>query len=151
MSYEKNTWKTGDVITSTKLNHMEDGIANTGDILVIGGFNFVKGQTSYQCTGTADKTWQEIDNALAAGVICIVVGSYMGGHVQLIVSGTMLLDGKYIFYITNGQDDPIFVTTTSADGYPTIDDGGGSQGFDPDDPSSQGSTIDAPPMDDDGQ
>lgn len=47
MSYEKNTWKTGDVITSTKLNHMEDGIANTGDILVIGGFNFVMGQTSY--------------------------------------------------------------------------------------------------------
>jgi len=26
MSYEKNTWVTGDVITAEKLNHMEDGI-----------------------------------------------------------------------------------------------------------------------------
>lgn len=28
MAYEKNIWNTGDVITSVKLNHMEDGIAN---------------------------------------------------------------------------------------------------------------------------
>lgn len=27
MSYEKQTWATGDVITAEKLNHMEDGIA----------------------------------------------------------------------------------------------------------------------------
>ena len=27
MSYEKQTWKTGDIITAPKLNHMEDGIA----------------------------------------------------------------------------------------------------------------------------
>ena len=27
MSYEKQTWATGDVITANKLNHMEDGIA----------------------------------------------------------------------------------------------------------------------------
>ena len=30
MAYEKQTWKTGDVITQEKLNHMEDGIANAG-------------------------------------------------------------------------------------------------------------------------
>lgn len=30
MSYEKQTWQTGDVITAVKLNHMEDGIANPG-------------------------------------------------------------------------------------------------------------------------
>lgn len=28
MSYEKQTWNTGDVVTSTKLNHIEEGIAN---------------------------------------------------------------------------------------------------------------------------
>lgn len=142
MSYEKNTWKTGDVITSTKLNHMEDGIANAGGILVIGGLTFVKGQTSYQFTGTADKTWQEIDNALAAGVRCVVVGSGMDGHIQLIVSGTRWENGNYIFYISDGQNNPIFFTTTSADGYPTIDDGGpqdpiiddgDGSGFTPDD------------------
>ena len=30
MSYEKQTWTTGDVITADKMNHMEDGIANGG-------------------------------------------------------------------------------------------------------------------------
>lgn len=30
MSYEKQTWTNGDVITAEKLNHMEDGIAGAG-------------------------------------------------------------------------------------------------------------------------
>ena len=30
MSYTKQTWQTGEVITATKLNHMEDGIENAG-------------------------------------------------------------------------------------------------------------------------
>lgn len=36
MSYEKQTWQTGDVVTANKLNHMEDGIATGGgDVLVV--------------------------------------------------------------------------------------------------------------------
>lgn len=34
MAYEKQTWHTGDVITQEKLNHMEDGIANAGTLVV---------------------------------------------------------------------------------------------------------------------
>lgn len=30
MSYEKQTWNCGDVVTADKLNHMEDGIASGG-------------------------------------------------------------------------------------------------------------------------
>ena len=30
MAYEKNSWENGDVITANKLNHMEDGIADSG-------------------------------------------------------------------------------------------------------------------------
>lgn len=30
MSYTKQTWATGDTVTATKLNHMEDGIAGAG-------------------------------------------------------------------------------------------------------------------------
>ena len=29
MSYEKNTWSNGDIITAEKLNHIEDGISDT--------------------------------------------------------------------------------------------------------------------------
>ena len=34
MSYEKQTWHTGDVIREGKLNHMDDGIANAGALVV---------------------------------------------------------------------------------------------------------------------
>ena len=30
MSYTKNTWQTGDIVTAEKLNHMEDGIESAG-------------------------------------------------------------------------------------------------------------------------
>ena len=33
MSYEKQTWQTGDIIAADKLNHMEDGIAGGYDIV----------------------------------------------------------------------------------------------------------------------
>lgn len=29
MAYEKQTWQTGDIVTANKLNHMEDGIAES--------------------------------------------------------------------------------------------------------------------------
>ena len=35
MSYDKQTWQRGDVITANKLNHMEDGIATGGGVLVV--------------------------------------------------------------------------------------------------------------------
>lgn len=35
MAYEKQNWKTGDVVTSAKLNHMEDGIADSGGIVTV--------------------------------------------------------------------------------------------------------------------
>lgn len=55
MSYDKQTWQTGDVVTSAKLNHMEDGIAAGG-----GGVLVVNVDDE---TGTLDKTWQEIADA----------------------------------------------------------------------------------------
>ena len=35
MSYEKQTWTTGDTITAEKLNHMENGIKNYSNVEVI--------------------------------------------------------------------------------------------------------------------
>lgn len=35
MSYEKQTWASGDVITATKMNHIEDGIKNNSDLAVV--------------------------------------------------------------------------------------------------------------------
>ena len=35
MSYSKQTWVTGDIVTAEKLNHMEDGIANSDYDIII--------------------------------------------------------------------------------------------------------------------
>lgn len=60
MSYEKQTWVTGDIITADKLNHIEDGVANKTLILNrIIEFPFQK----------LDKTFGEIKDAFFSGVI----------------------------------------------------------------------------------
>lgn len=74
MAYEKQTWVTGEVITKEKLNHMEDGIADSGGSFVIG---------TNQETGALDKTWKEIHDALISGqyVVCIIEdGNIVGVH-----------------------------------------------------------------------
>lgn len=111
MAYEKHTWTTGEVITAGKLNNMEDGIA--GGTLVIGGFNY---DDNSNLVGTSDKTWQEIDNALAAGARCVVVITNDNGHAQTRVGVSEESGGTYIIDLDGSP-----ATTTSADGYPTID------------------------------
>lgn len=66
MAYTPNTWVTGDVITATKLNNMEQGIANAGGAVQV-GYTFADG------TITLDKTWQEINDGMAAGSTCVIV------------------------------------------------------------------------------
>ena len=65
MAYEKQTWKTGDVITQEKLNHMEDGIAGGGDspvLIVELEHPAVSGGSS-----TASATFDEIVEAMDNG------------------------------------------------------------------------------------
>lgn len=68
MSYEPTNWKTGDVVTSAKLNKLENGVANSA--------GFLKVTSSYDDQTqvyTMDKTWQEIHDALANGEYVILV------------------------------------------------------------------------------
>lgn len=72
MAYEKQTWQCGDVVTADKLNHIEDGIANSGG----GGtpliVTFTEEGEECERGGTAVKatcshSWQEIYDALTNG------------------------------------------------------------------------------------
>ena len=67
MSYEKQTWQSGDTITANKLNHMESGIENSGgssdDNL------FVVTISVDGTVASSDKTWREITTAFNAGKI----------------------------------------------------------------------------------
>lgn len=66
MAYTPNTWASGDTITAAKLNNMEQGIASAGGVVQV-GYTFEDG------TITLDKTWQEINDGMAAGNIYVIV------------------------------------------------------------------------------
>lgn len=57
MSYEPTVWKDGDLVTSAKLNKLEQGVAN--NILVV--HTIYDEDTNIT---TLDKTWQEIYDAV---------------------------------------------------------------------------------------
>lgn len=59
MAYVKQTWETGQTITADKLNHIEDGVANSGGGLTV---RFITNDSGM--TYTADKTFEECMSAL---------------------------------------------------------------------------------------
>ena len=75
MSYDKNTWAKGDVITANKLNHIEDGIENAGGG---GGITLVNISTQDGETFTADKTFAELFTAYSNGNLILYqsMGTY---------------------------------------------------------------------------
>lgn len=110
MSYEKQTWQTGDVVTSAKLNHMEDGIA-AGGVLVV-NVNMV-GETP-----TCDKTAGEMAAAYLSGGVVVAVpaeSSDYNDNYYLVVWAEWSADGYYHFHTTTG----IEYSADTASDYPT--------------------------------
>ena len=118
MAYTKNTWADGDIVTSENLNHMEEGIANAGGVMVVGGVTFIGALP----TGTLDKTWQEIYNALAAGVsvALIIEDSSVPVVMRDNITTAYVNDGKYIVNLSVNKNNP---KTDSASGYPSFSGG----------------------------
>ena len=111
MSYEKHTWKNGEVITADKLNNIEEGISGGGS----GGGSLVIHATTEGTIETFDKTCAEVLEAFQSGSPCIIVHgpAYEGDlntHVTLIYEAYATEDG-YAFidsnttYNGNAEDD----------------------------------------------
>lgn len=78
MSYEKQTWQTGDVVTSAKLNHMEDGIAGGGSgggVLIVNVTVEQEGPDTFEVTSVS-KTAEEIYSAASSGNAVFAYISY---------------------------------------------------------------------------
>lgn len=65
MSYEPTNWKTGDVVTSAKLNKLEQGVAGVQDIFVV----TLTGDEEHP---VPDKTFQEVLSAINEGSIVLM-------------------------------------------------------------------------------
>ena len=111
MSYTPTTWTTGDTITATALNKIENGIASAGggDILFDIGVE----------DGVLDKTWTEILTALTAGKIARVIGSGEDFAFFEYVIAVANEESTYFVYVLGNQG---WYQTSSASGYPELAD-----------------------------
>ena len=124
MSYEPTVWKSGDVVTSAKLNKLENGVAGGGgteNIIV----HLTQTDDGSHITETMDKTWKDIRDAFVAGkdiyiidetirkditiisrymVISVSFGRYEGEMVYG-VSITLLGSGNTVNYDANSEND----------------------------------------------
>ena len=69
MSYTPTTWATGDTITASAMNKIENGIANAGSALIV-QMSYVNGNL------TLDKTIQELYDATMAGTPVYLMYTY---------------------------------------------------------------------------
>ena len=118
MAYVKQTWQTGDVVTSAKLNHMEDGIANAC-------INIGSHMDETDWSVVLNSTWAEIKAMCESGSSVVIHTNNSTENETNIgfeyVVGISDYDGNFVVYVltTDGTvATPITYSTTSADGYP---------------------------------
>lgn len=121
MAYVKQTWQTGDVVTSSKLNHMEDGIAAGGVTVVPLEFVNNAFQTSV--------TWQELKDLVYGGtpVVLFYEFDFAGdGYYQAMfywITEVMVSDGTYSISaanVTEGEGGTAFFVAENASSKATL-------------------------------
>ena len=108
MSYTPTEWNTGDIVSSQRLNKLEEGVKDAYEVMVINDND-----------ETLDKTWQEIYDAMAQGKLCVIrtdFGTPEGGIFNGAVNNVVLESGEYLVKV--GSNMPY--SASSATGYPAV-------------------------------
>lgn len=98
MSYEKQTWVTGETITAEKLNHMEGGIEASSSDEFIPIFT-IRYETTGEATAKCDKTYEEVLAAIIANK-CFrgkVIFDGMQGLEEYLYLSIISSDDNFIF------------------------------------------------------
>ena len=118
MSYTPTNWKTGDVVSSERLNKLEEGVKDAYSGMVIN-----------DNAGTLDKTWQEVYDAMSAGIPCYIQENVSFGpgvfinrsYVEYVGSNMTDYTVRAIAFV-NGQVSIFAYGTSSPNGYPVSKD-----------------------------
>lgn len=114
MAYTPTEWKQGDVVTSTKLNKMEQGIADAQS----GG-----ALTVHTVDGIYDATWQEIHDAIENGMTVTVFDNFGGGTMMAcpVIFAVGGNNGYNVVGIRIDDDNVVqfIALATTADDYPS--------------------------------
>ena len=101
MAYDKNTWKSGDVVTSAKLNNIENGIANCNG-LITGTYDEGTGAV------TLSVSYNDVLAMINTGIFPFIVDT--GNIISLIKSYGIDSDRYYVetetftFYATSADE-----------------------------------------------
>lgn len=107
MSYTPTEWKSGDTVTSAKLNKIEQGIAAGGGILIA---HIIDNGNNPQ---TLDKTWQEIHDA----DICYIINrDDEQSNCALVIETKINKGGEYAVNIFNFDSPTQTCTADSPNG-----------------------------------
>lgn len=68
MTYTKTVWNSGDIVTSTKLNKIENQLESLSN----NGAFIINSDTSEGAYGRLDKTFAEIKAAFESGLTCLI-------------------------------------------------------------------------------
>lgn len=114
MSYIPTNWKTGDIVSSQRLNKLEEGVRDAYEVMVINNND-----------NTLDKTWQEIYDAMAQGKLCVIRQVSVNPKVNkvkiltdIVISVQRESEEEYAVGVSNAM-----YSASSATGYPKL--GGG--------------------------
>ena len=116
MSYEPTNWKDGDLVTSAKLNKLEQGVANGGGGMLV--VNCTRVTDDQGTTFTLDKTWKQIYDADYA--VCVEKTTLYGNSAVLYhpIEAIGEENGSYKIGIEIQGDFDLFTAETEND-YPT--------------------------------
>ena len=110
MSYTPTSWKSGDVVTSAKLNKMESGIVAATPYIV----NMIWNEDLDK--NTLDKTAAEIIAAVQKGLVLVL--SIEDGYVGAWPMVNAWMDDTDNAFTVFDQDQPMKFVAASADDYP---------------------------------
>lgn len=113
MSYEKQTWAKGDIVTSTKLNHMEDGIAGGGGE---SGILYTAANVTAEAV-TLTNTWKEINDADYAIFVSNEEGRKDYG---LLLLSQDTGESFEVTFLQGSAMTAVTFTTDNENGYPAI-------------------------------
>lgn len=114
MSYTKQTWATGDTVTATKLNHMEDGIAGAGGYDAVIRMDVVSGDiTATIISGTYASLSSMIANDNVPYILVKIAedATYYSNSIQTMVS----IENSDVHVQVMANGDTISADWTSSD------------------------------------
>lgn len=118
MSYEPTVWKDGDLVTSAKLNKIEQGIAS---------HDMVEAIVKDGNPPTFNKTWQEILDNNYTNVVTIIKNDDSSTREFLFI--TSLYINSETYYVEAAPlmalQHAVVFSCNSPDGYPVYDEAGG--------------------------